>query len=105
MGWVAGTAFTLPAAVAYMLRSECTWYAPSAHVHPRQRPLLARSCSLLVGIDLAVPAHLPCPSPASSQTVHIHPSSGLSEIMPRWLVYHELGERDGCSSTCCEMCL
>ncbi|PRW59127.1 pre-mRNA-splicing factor ATP-dependent RNA helicase DHX16 isoform A [Chlorella sorokiniana] len=24
------------------------------------------------------------------QTVHIHPSSGLSEIMPRWLVYHEL---------------
>ena len=25
------------------------------------------------------------------QTVHIHPSSGLSETMPRWLVYHELG--------------
>lgn len=24
------------------------------------------------------------------QTVHIHPSSGLSEIMPRWVVYHEL---------------
>lgn len=24
------------------------------------------------------------------QTVHVHPSSGLSEIMPRWLVYHEL---------------
>lgn len=24
------------------------------------------------------------------QTVHIHPSSGLSEIMPRWLIYHEL---------------
>lgn len=24
------------------------------------------------------------------QTVHIHPSSGLSEVMPRWLVYHEL---------------
>eukprot|EP00887_Chlorella_sp_A99_P005069 scaffold36.g5069.t1 len=23
-------------------------------------------------------------------TVHIHPSSGLSEVMPRWLVYHEL---------------
>jgi pre-mRNA-splicing factor ATP-dependent RNA helicase DHX16 len=24
------------------------------------------------------------------QTVHIHPSSGLNEIMPRWVVYHEL---------------
>ncbi|PSC75579.1 pre-mRNA-splicing factor ATP-dependent RNA helicase DHX16 [Micractinium conductrix] len=24
------------------------------------------------------------------QTVHVHPSSGLSEAMPRWLVYHEL---------------
>lgn len=24
------------------------------------------------------------------QTVHIHPSSGLSEVMPRWVVYHEL---------------
>lgn len=24
------------------------------------------------------------------QTVHIHPSSGLSELMPRWVVYHEL---------------
>lgn len=24
------------------------------------------------------------------QTVHIHPSSGLFEIMPRWVIYHEL---------------
>lgn len=24
------------------------------------------------------------------QTVHIHPSSGMSEVMPRWVVYHEL---------------
>jgi pre-mRNA-splicing factor ATP-dependent RNA helicase DHX16 len=24
------------------------------------------------------------------QTVHIHPSSGLSEFMPRWVMYHEL---------------
>ena len=24
------------------------------------------------------------------QTVHIHPSGGLSEVMPRWVVYHEL---------------
>lgn len=24
------------------------------------------------------------------QTVHIHPSSGLTDIMPRWVVYHEL---------------
>lgn len=24
------------------------------------------------------------------QTVHIHPSSGLAEIRPRWVVYHEL---------------
>jgi len=24
------------------------------------------------------------------QTVHIHPSSGLTEVMPRWVVYHEL---------------
>ena len=24
------------------------------------------------------------------QTVHIHPSSGLFEVMPRWVVYHEL---------------
>jgi pre-mRNA-splicing factor ATP-dependent RNA helicase DHX16 len=26
----------------------------------------------------------------SPQTVHIHPSSGLFEIMPRWVLYHEL---------------
>jgi pre-mRNA-splicing factor ATP-dependent RNA helicase DHX16 len=26
----------------------------------------------------------------SPQTVHIHPSSGLSELMPRWVIYHEL---------------
>ena len=26
----------------------------------------------------------------SPQTVHIHPSSGLAEIMPRWVIYHEL---------------
>ncbi|XP_034925449.1 pre-mRNA-splicing factor ATP-dependent RNA helicase DEAH1 isoform X1 [Populus alba] len=25
-----------------------------------------------------------------SQTVHIHPSSGLSQVLPRWAVYHEL---------------
>ncbi|KAL2456374.1 RNA helicase family protein [Abeliophyllum distichum] len=24
------------------------------------------------------------------QTVHIHPSSGLAQVLPRWLVYHEL---------------
>ncbi|XP_028765078.1 pre-mRNA-splicing factor ATP-dependent RNA helicase DEAH1 isoform X3 [Neltuma alba] len=24
------------------------------------------------------------------QTVHIHPSSGLSQVLPRWVVYHEL---------------
>lgn len=24
------------------------------------------------------------------QTVHIHPSSGLFEVMPRWVIYHEL---------------
>ncbi|KAM3703499.1 hypothetical protein ACB098_04G099500 [Castanea mollissima] len=24
------------------------------------------------------------------QTVHIHPSSGLAQILPRWVVYHEL---------------
>jgi pre-mRNA-splicing factor ATP-dependent RNA helicase DHX16 len=24
------------------------------------------------------------------QTVHVHPSSGLAEAMPRWVVYHEL---------------
>jgi pre-mRNA-splicing factor ATP-dependent RNA helicase DHX16 len=24
------------------------------------------------------------------QTVHIHPSSGLAEVRPRWVVYHEL---------------
>ncbi|EIE19374.1 P-loop containing nucleoside triphosphate hydrolase protein [Coccomyxa subellipsoidea C-169] len=24
------------------------------------------------------------------QTVHIHPSSGLVEVMPRWVIYHEL---------------
>ena len=24
------------------------------------------------------------------QSVHIHPSSGLTEVMPRWVVYHEL---------------
>jgi hypothetical protein len=46
------------------------------------------------------PKILPSPLPpaclhplpaACPQTVHIHPSSGLSETMPRWLVYHELG--------------
>ena len=26
----------------------------------------------------------------SRQTVHIHPSSGLREVLPRWAVYHEL---------------
>jgi len=26
----------------------------------------------------------------SPQTVHIHPSSGLFEVMPRWVLYHEL---------------
>lgn len=26
----------------------------------------------------------------SRQTVHIHPSSGLKDAMPRWVVYHEL---------------
>ena len=26
----------------------------------------------------------------SPQTVHIHPSSGLFEVMPRWVIYHEL---------------
>lgn len=26
----------------------------------------------------------------SRQTVHIHPSSGLKEVHPRWVVYHEL---------------
>eukprot|EP00210_Caulerpa_lentillifera_P006915 g6612.t1 len=26
----------------------------------------------------------------SRQTVHIHPSSGLKEVLPRWVVYHEL---------------
>ncbi|KAH1246480.1 Pre-mRNA-splicing factor ATP-dependent RNA helicase DEAH1 [Glycine max] len=25
-----------------------------------------------------------------SQTVHIHPSSGLAQVLPRWVVYHEL---------------
>ncbi|XP_045825169.1 pre-mRNA-splicing factor ATP-dependent RNA helicase DEAH1-like isoform X1 [Trifolium pratense] len=25
-----------------------------------------------------------------AQTVHIHPSSGLAQILPRWVVYHEL---------------
>ncbi|XP_029129068.1 pre-mRNA-splicing factor ATP-dependent RNA helicase DEAH1 isoform X2 [Cajanus cajan] len=25
-----------------------------------------------------------------SQTVHIHPNSGLVEVLPRWVVYHEL---------------
>ncbi|EEF39675.1 ATP-dependent RNA helicase, putative [Ricinus communis] len=24
------------------------------------------------------------------QTVHIHPSSGLSQVLPRWVIYHEL---------------
>ncbi|KMZ68149.1 ATP-dependent RNA helicase [Zostera marina] len=24
------------------------------------------------------------------QTVHIHPSSGLSQVLPRWVVYHEM---------------
>ncbi|KAL0671865.1 hypothetical protein Bca4012_034569 [Brassica carinata] len=24
------------------------------------------------------------------QTVHIHPNSGLSQVLPRWVVYHEL---------------
>ncbi|KAG6520718.1 hypothetical protein ZIOFF_017778 [Zingiber officinale] len=24
------------------------------------------------------------------QTVHIHPSSGLAEVLPRWVIYHEL---------------
>ncbi|KAA8542531.1 hypothetical protein F0562_023683 [Nyssa sinensis] len=24
------------------------------------------------------------------QTVHIHPSSGLAQVLPRWVVYHEL---------------
>ncbi|KAL3617822.1 Pre-mRNA-splicing factor ATP-dependent RNA helicase DEAH1 [Castilleja foliolosa] len=24
------------------------------------------------------------------QTVHIHPSSGLAQVLPRWLIYHEL---------------
>lgn len=24
------------------------------------------------------------------QTVNIHPSSGLSQVLPRWVVYHEL---------------
>jgi pre-mRNA-splicing factor ATP-dependent RNA helicase DHX16 len=24
------------------------------------------------------------------QTVHIHPSSGLAEELPKWLIYHEL---------------
>lgn len=24
------------------------------------------------------------------QTVHVHPSSGLAEVLPRWVVYHEL---------------
>jgi pre-mRNA-splicing factor ATP-dependent RNA helicase DHX16 len=24
------------------------------------------------------------------QTVHVHPSSGLAEALPRWVVYHEL---------------
>lgn len=28
--------------------------------------------------------------PPAVQTVHIHPSSGLSEVLPRWVVYHEL---------------
>ena len=28
--------------------------------------------------------------PPPAQTVHIHPSSGLSESLPRWVVYHEL---------------
>ncbi|KAH0969669.1 hypothetical protein GBA52_028461 [Prunus armeniaca] len=26
------------------------------------------------------------------QTVHIHPSSGLSQVLPRWVIYHELPE-------------
>ncbi|XP_016459554.2 pre-mRNA-splicing factor ATP-dependent RNA helicase DEAH1 isoform X2 [Nicotiana tabacum] len=25
-----------------------------------------------------------------AQTVHIHPSSGLAQVLPRWVVYHEL---------------
>ena len=84
MGWFAGTAFALPAGLAYTLHSECTWSAPSADsAHPLQ-------AAFVVGNQLlTAPARLPCASP---QTVHIHPSSGLSEIMPRWLVYHELGE-------------
>jgi pre-mRNA-splicing factor ATP-dependent RNA helicase DHX16 len=24
------------------------------------------------------------------QTVHIHPASGLSQVLPRWVVYHQL---------------
>ncbi|XP_044476321.1 pre-mRNA-splicing factor ATP-dependent RNA helicase DEAH1-like [Mangifera indica] len=24
------------------------------------------------------------------QRVHIHPSSGLAQVLPRWVVYHEL---------------
>lgn len=24
------------------------------------------------------------------QTVYIHPSSGLAEVLPRWVIYHEL---------------
>ena len=49
-----------------------------------------RSCTPAC-LPVTRPCLLPPPLPAPTQTVHIHPSSGLSETMPRWLVYHELG--------------
>ena len=49
-------------------------------------PAAPAICPPVMAPDSASP-----PPPHLPQTVHIHPSSGLSEVMPRWLVYHELG--------------